>query len=179
MKKILIGALAAGVLMVAGLLIYASTLPDEWKVEESVVVDAAPAAVYDTVADLKTWNEWTMWGTERDPTLENTYEGAEKGEGAVWTWSGEEMGKGRLEYTEAVPNEKLEYELEFVDMDSSSHGTITFEKVDEGTKVTWTDGGSMGFVGRLMIPMIEESIAKEFRSSLDNLDEAVKKGEGS
>lgn len=177
MKKFLIGALAAFVLLVVGALIYASTLPNEWRVEESSVIDAPPSEVYLVVADLKTWNDWSPWGSERDPTLENTYEGPDSGEGAVWKWNGEEMGQGRLEYTVAVPNEKLEYDLEFVDMETTANGTITFEEVDDGTKVTWVDTGEMGFVGRLMIPMIEESIAEEFQKGLEGLKASVEKAE--
>ncbi len=173
MKKILIGALAAFVLIVAGLLIYAATLPDEWRVEETAVIEAEPEAVYATVADLRTWDNWTRWGSERDPTLENTYSGSEQGEGAVWEWKGEEMGEGRLEYTDAVVNERLEYELTFIDMETSSYGTISFEEVDEGTRVTWVDGGSMGFIGRLMIPIVEDTIAEEFAKNLDGLEQEM------
>ena len=48
----------AFVVLVAGLLIYAATRPDGFRVERSAVIQAPPEKIYAPINDLKGWRAW-------------------------------------------------------------------------------------------------------------------------
>ena len=95
MKALKFIALAI-LLLNAALLLGSFFMPRQWHVERSVVVAAQPEAVWEWVAPLRRWPEWTAWSSEADPDVKFTYEGPATGPGAVSKWSGPRIGGGQV-----------------------------------------------------------------------------------
>jgi uncharacterized protein YndB with AHSA1/START domain len=178
-KKIAVGAAGAALVVFGAAYAYALTLPDKWEIEHSRVINAPAQALYDKVANFRSWATWTTWGPEQDPTVKNVYEGAESGQGARMSWKGEKLGVGRMEFIKADPGRSLDYHLWFNDEVTPGGGQFRFEPVANGTKVTWTGGGPMSgpAVMRLMVPMIESMVMKDFEAGLSNLAKLADAGE--
>lgn len=174
LKNILIVALLA----VAGFAIYVATLPEDFAVERSAVIDAPADQVFPHVNDLKKWDDWSPWA-KKDPNSKTAYEGADAGEGAVFKWDGnDEVGKGQMTIVESRPPERIGIKLEFErPFPGSSDVGFDFEPEGDGTKVTWSLSGKQDFVERaIMLAMgmqMDAMIGKEYEIGLANLKKIV------
>ena len=102
MKYFLIGLLCAGVVF----LLVSAFLPSDYEIERELVIAAEPSELFEAVADLRSWPDWSAWRRDADPEAEWTIEG-EPGPGQVMQWSGPELGAGRLEWVAAeAPRER-------------------------------------------------------------------------
>ena len=141
-------------------------LPRSYNVAESVVIDVKPSKVHDLVGDLKRWDEWTPW-KEEDPSIQVTFGPETKGVGASQSWTGKD-GAGKLTFTASDPDQGVEFDLNFDG--KPAKGAIRYERVGDGTKVTWSLQGDAdvpvvgGYLAlampRLAGPMFEKGLAK-------------------
>ncbi len=160
------------VVLVGGYALWMATLPSNYKVERTAVIDAKPEAVYATVSDFTTWNEWSKWH-KMDPEMEIKYGDVKAGEGATYSWKGEKAGAGTQTITKAVPNESIETHVTFEGM-GEMDGQWIFEPVEENqTRVTWTSTGEFPFFFRVMSLGMDEAIGKDFEEGLSNLKTTV------
>lgn len=174
--KVLIGLAFAFAAFNLGVYLYGLTLPGEWRVEESVVIDAAPAEVYPLLESPKRWAEWTTWSKRTDSSAEFRYEGPESGKDSSVVWDGERLGAGRLTITAAEPPKSVSYSLRLGGSDFSDEGRLTLDAVETGTRVTWTDGGELGgTLGRLFGDRLERSVSSDFSASLARLKNTVER----
>ncbi len=152
-----------------GAFLYGLTLPSDWSVDESVVIDAPPSEVAAFVTSPRRWSEWSSWSDAVDPTAEFKYDGPETGAGSSFSWLGEQLGFGKLTITEAS-DAFVRYRLEFQGETFSENGRIAFEPNGTGTRVRWTDGGEVsGTIGRFFRERLEDSVAADFQASLQRL----------
>lgn len=103
--------------------------------EKTKVIEASPEQVFVLVNDLKNWPSWSPW-IRSEPDMEIIYGDITAGEGAKYEWHGDEMGDGNLWISESVVNKSVVTNIDF-GASSPTKGIFTFEKVEEGTKVTW------------------------------------------
>ena len=104
MLRIIGIAVLVVVVAVAGLLIYAATRPDDFRVERSIAVKAPPDKVMALVGDLRGWTAWSPY-EKKDPGMKRSYSGAPAGKGAIYEWDGNnQVGRGRMEILEATPS---------------------------------------------------------------------------
>ncbi len=156
-----------------GAYVYGLTLPDEWSVDESVVIAAPTQHVLPFVSTSRRWTEWSSWSAERDPTAEFAFQGPESGKDAAFSWLGEQLGRGTLTIIESSPSE-VRYKLELQGETFSEDGRVTFEPAEGGTRVRWTDGGEVnGTLGRFFRERLEGSVAADFSQSLQQLKRLV------
>src|SRR6266508_6299856 len=97
--------IVAGLLVIGivGVLAYATTVPDTFRVERSISIKAAPEKVFPLINELKTMNEWNPFA-KQDPTIRLTYSGPASGKGAANSWDSDgKAGQGRLEITDSAP----------------------------------------------------------------------------
>jgi uncharacterized protein YndB with AHSA1/START domain len=155
----------AAVLVTGGLL-----LPATFKVSRSVVVNAAPEAVYPLVADPRRWKAWSVWN-RRDPKMEITYSGPDSGTGAAWAWKSPSEGDGKMTFTAAEPGRRVAYDLYFPDFGTTSRGELVFAPEGSGTRVTWVMNGDMGsnVLFRWMTLFADGMVGKDFEGGLANL----------
>ncbi|MFY0630704.1 MAG: SRPBCC family protein [Flavobacteriaceae bacterium] len=123
------------VVVIAGGLIYTATIPSDYDVSRSKVIKAPIGTAFNTVNDLKTWEEWGPWHDD-DPTIAITYGDKTVGVGASSSWTSKD-GPGSLKMVAAVPNKSIQIEMQFGDYDPTKI-EWTFEEVEEGTKITWS-----------------------------------------
>ena len=167
-KKI---AIAVGVI-VAGVLGYAATRPDTFRVERTATVKAPPDKIYPLIQDFHAWSGWSPW--ERvDPGMRRTYGGAPSGVGAEYAWDGDKnVGKGRMEIAEASPPSKVTLKLDF-ERPLEAHNIVNFtmEPKGDATSVTWAMHGSVPFLAKIVHVFLDmdRMVGQDFEAGLANL----------
>ena len=141
-------------------------------VERSTTVVAPPSAIYPLLVDFRRWQEWSPW-EGLDPAMRRTYSGAPSGPGAVYGWSGNrKAGQGRMEITEATPDEQVAIDLAF-DRPFRSRNVIrlALRPQDGGTGVTWAMTGPRPLLMRLLgfVFSMDKIVGKDFDRGLAQL----------
>lgn len=146
-------------------------LPTRWSVSRSVVIEAAPAEIHPHVENFRQWQAWVNWDAASDPSLKIEYEGPESGVGAVYRWQGQKMGRGELTITESNPEKGVWLDEKIESDTRNARGSITYEVVPEGTRVTWLDEGETGGkpVAGYFIPLMNQILGDHFEEGLRRL----------
>lgn len=175
-KKLILGILAVGVILIAGLLIVIAVQPDDLKVSRSATFNAPPAAAFEQVNDFHRWDAWSPWA-KIDPTMKVNYAGAPSGVGAIYTWAGTgEAGEGKMTITKSHPTEHVGIDLEFIKPFASTNVTdFTFKPNGDKTDVTWTMSGKKNFVMKAfcLVVDIDAAIGADFERGLAQLKPIV------
>jgi len=165
-------------IFVAGVLGFATTKPDTFKVQREVSIKAPPQKVAALLTDFREWKSWSPWET-LDPGMQRTYSGPDSGKGARYAWQGnDKVGAGRMEITEAAQPERTVIKLDFL-KPFESHNTTTFTMTPEGDsiKVNWTMTGPSPYVSKVMTVFVsmDRMIGKDFEKGLNNLKAAAER----
>ena len=157
-----------GIIVILG--IVGLLLPRTYHIERSIVINATNEDIYPQIANLRNWENWSVWNTKVDPTMVSQFSGAEEGEGARQTWTGDKMGKGSLTITQADPATGIWYELVFEE-NFKSPGSIMFEQAGSATRVVWGMSGDMGnnVFGRYMLLIMDRMVGDDFENGLSGL----------
>lgn len=169
-KKIAIALVVA----VAGAGAIAASMPRTWKVEQSVVIDAPPERIHPFVDDLKHWQEWSPWTKSLDPAVRHLFEGEPNGVGARWTWMGPKMGQGTIEIVESSPTTGITLVETIEAATPNARATIRYSAEGPGTRVTWTDEGTLPIVvGGLFRGTVEAQLSAFLSRGLEKLKATV------
>jgi hypothetical protein len=84
MLTLITTSLIAIVLIVAAILIYASTKPDTFHVERSISIKALPEKIFPFINDFHLWDAWIPYN--KDPVMKKTYSSNHSGKGAHFAW---------------------------------------------------------------------------------------------
>jgi uncharacterized protein YndB with AHSA1/START domain len=166
-------ALAIGII-----LILAATKPGSFSVRRSATVNAPADRIFAAISDFHQWRGWSPW-ENRDPAMKRTYEGSERGKGAVYAWDGNKnVGAGRMEILEATTPSKILIKLDFI-KPFEGHNTAEFTMLPQGnaTNVDWVMRGPAPFMSKVMQVFIsfDKMIGKDFEAGLVNLKALVEK----
>jgi uncharacterized protein YndB with AHSA1/START domain len=176
---IIAGVLAVGVI---GVLAYATTVPDTFRVQRSVSVKAAPEKVFPLINELKTMNEWNPFA-KQDPTIRLTYSGPAAGKGAANDWDSDgKAGKGRLEITDSTRPSQVTMRLD-MEKPMEGHNTIEFalrpeaQGANQATNVTWAMTGPMPYIAKVICTFVsmDRMIGGEFEKGLAALKTMAEK----
>ena len=175
MFKIVAGII---VLLIAGLLAYAATRPDSFRVQRTASIKAPPEKIFALINDLKGWPAWSPY-EKKDPAMKRTLSGAATGKGAIYEWQGnKEVGKGKMEIAETTPPSKVVIKLDFFEP-FEAHNIAEFDLQGKGesTDVTWAIYGPSPFISKLMSVFLnmDKMIGRDFEVGLANL-KAVAEG---
>ena len=162
----------------AGVLAFALTKPDTFRVERSLAVKARADRIYPEVADFHRWTGWSPYET-RDPAMTRSFGGPERGRGATYAWDGNNnVGAGHMEILDAATPSKLRIKLDF-ERPFEGHNTAEFTFVPQGdaTLVTWAMYGPAPLMSKLMQVFInmDSMIGKDFEAGLVNLKTLTEK----
>jgi effector-binding domain-containing protein len=129
--------------------------------------------VFNTVNDLKTWESWSPW-KEMDPGMQITMGEKSVGEGASYSWTGEESGSGTMTILESEPSSRLTVEVAFDGM-GAAKAPWTFDAADEGTYVTWGFDSKMPFPMNAMLLFTDmaEAVGNDFDKGLQKLKNKI------
>jgi hypothetical protein len=166
-----ITAVIAAVLLTA-LLAYSATLPDTFRVQRVTSIKAAPEKIFVLINDLHGWSTWSPY-EKKDPGMKKSYSGAPSGKGAAFEWEGnKDVGKGRLEITDALPSSKVVMRLHMLEpIEGRNNVEFTLETEGDATNVTWTMHGPMPYISKLLSVFInmDNMIGKDFETGLASL----------
>ena len=176
LKVVGIAALVV-LVVVAGVLIYASTKPDTFRVERTVSIDAPPDKIFPLIVDLKSWTAWSPY-EKKDPELKRSFGPITSGKGATYSWDGNKnVGQGSMEILDAAPG-KVVIKLDFV-KPFEAHNTAEFIVQPKGnsSSVTWAIYGPSPIVSKVMglFMNMDTMIGKDFEVGLANLKARMEK----
>lgn len=158
------------VLAIAGVLIYAATKPDTFRVERSTLIKAPPEKIFPLINDIHEMQQWSAW-EKVDPAMQRTHSGAPSGVGAIYEWKGnKEIGSGRMEITESVPPSRVVIKMDFIEP-FPAHNTAAFTlkpEADGNTRVTNAIFGPMPYISKVMSTFfsMDRMIGDKFEQSL-------------
>jgi uncharacterized protein YndB with AHSA1/START domain len=163
------------VVLIVGILVFAATRPDTFRVQRSVSINAPPEKIFSAINDFHSWVAWSPY-EKVDPALKRTYRGAANGKGAVYEWEGNnKVGKGRMEITETSPPSRVTIKLDFI-KPFEGHNIAEFTLDTKGdsanvTNVTWAMHGPLPYVAKVMHIFLnmDRMVGKDFATGLANL----------
>lgn len=148
--------------------------PKNYEVVRIKEINAPANVVWQQIYDFKNWPNWSPW-QEKDPSVKNEFEGEAGTVGSKMSWVGDEelSGTGSMIITEAIPNNKLWYDLSFVvPFEMKSNGGFTLEENEGITTVTWLDRGDFSFLARpfMLFMDLDAQIGPDFERGLFKID---------
>ena len=162
--------------VIAIVLILAMTKPHTFRVERAATIKAPPERSFSLINDFHQWGTWSPW-EGRDPAMKRTFEGAERGKGAVYAWNGNKnVGAGRMEILNCTVPSNVVIKLDFI-KPFEGHNTAEFTMLPQGdaTDVTWVVHGPASFMSRMMqvFMNLDRMIGRDFEAGLANLKKAA------
>ncbi|WP_027055191.1 SRPBCC family protein [Mesorhizobium erdmanii] len=160
------------VVVIAAVLIYAATRPNDFVTTRTATIKAAPEAIFPLINDFSRWPEWSPY-EKLDPDMKRTLSGAQSGKGAVYAWEGNgKAGKGRMEIVNSVPSSLVALKLDF-ERPFRANNSVDFTLTTSGdtTAVSWAMRGSRPFIAKLMglFMNFDTLIGRDFEVGLANL----------
>jgi uncharacterized protein YndB with AHSA1/START domain len=172
MLKIL--AIVAVILVVAilGLLAYASTRPDTFRVQRAAAIKAPPERIFPLVNDLQAWRNWSPY-ERKDPEMQRSFSGPAAGVGARYAWAGDKtVGSGSMEIVESLPNRRIAMRLDFIKpFESTNQAEFTLEPAGDSTMVTWAMTGPLTLMFKLvhLVLDVDAMVGRDFEAGLADL----------
>jgi uncharacterized protein YndB with AHSA1/START domain len=172
-------ALSLAVLLVVaigGVLAYAATKPDVFRLQRATTIQAPPETVFALIDDFHRWRAWSPW-EEKDPALERSYSEPARGLGATYAWKGnKDVGQGRMRIAESAAPARILLNLDF-EKPFEAHNMVEFalEPVADGTRVTWTMHGPTPYFAKLIHVFLDmdKMVGKDFESGLAKMKAAA------
>lgn len=167
-KKILIVLFV----IIGAILGYATTKPNEFRIERSLAINASADKIFPYINDLREWEKWSPY-EKLDPEMKHTYSGAEKGKGAIYEWDGNNsVGSGRMEIVTVAAPRQIDIKIGFKKpMEASNMAAFTLHGNNQSTTVTWAMEGKNNYFSKVMCVFInmDKLVGKDFESGLQNL----------
>lgn len=178
LKKVLV-AVAVLALLVVGVLGFATTRPDDFRVERSARISAPPEVVYPLIDDFHRWAEWSPW-EGLDPEMRTSHTGPVRGVGASYAWEGNrKVGRGRMEILEATPPSLVKIDLQFMEpFEARNAADFTLRGEGGETQMTWAIYGPNTFAGKVMSVFVsmDRMMGGDLERGFENLKAASEEG---
>ncbi|MBX3659128.1 MAG: SRPBCC family protein [Ramlibacter sp.] len=166
------------VLLVAGVLIYAATKPDTFRIERSITIKAPPEKVHALISNFDAWAQWSPW-EKKDPAMKRTRSGPPSGVGSVYAWDGNKaVGQGRMEITESTVPSRVLIKLDFISpFEAHNMADFTLTPQGDGTRVNWAMVGPSPYISKLMTTFfsMEAMVGPDFEAGLSSLKALAEK----
>ena len=160
---------------IALFLFWVSKRPGDFTIERQIEIKAPAATIFPWVSNLKNMNQWNPWAGQ-DAKSAIAYEGPEAGPGAIYTWSGGKMGKGRFQILDMKAPGEVNCRLQMI-RPMAADNKVKYILTESGgnTTVSWAMSGTSSFVVKLMHLVFspERMVGKEFERGLASLKQLV------
>jgi len=177
MLKILGIVFAIIVVGIAGVLAFAATKPDTFRVERAASIKAPPENIFPLLNDLRSFATWSPY-EKKDPAMKRTYGAVTAGKGATYAWDGDKnVGQGSMEMIESGPR-KIVLKLDFVKpFEAHNMGEFVLEPKGDSTSVTWAIYGPSPYMSKVIgtFMNIDDMIGRDFEKGLADLKAAAEK----
>jgi hypothetical protein len=165
------------VVAIAGILLYAATKPDSFRVQRTVLINAPSDKVSPLVNDLKAFATWSPFD-KKDPAMKRTFGAVTAGKGATYAWEGnKDVGQGSMEIVESGPRKVL-IKLDIVKpFEAHNMAEFLLEPKGDSTSVTWAVYGRSPYMSKVMgtFMNIDDMIGRDFEKGLADLKAAAEK----
>ncbi|MBC5786343.1 SRPBCC family protein [Ramlibacter sp. USB13] len=164
------------VLAIGGVLLYAATRPDTFRVARSTTVKAPPAKLHALINDLHQFNTWNPF-EKGDPQARGEYRGPAAGPGAAYHFAGGKSGSGSLRILESAPTH-VRMELHMLQpMEALNNVQFTLQPQGDATEVTWSMDGATPFLGKVLHVFIDmdRMVGSQFESGLADLKQRAER----
>lgn len=165
------------VVAIAGVLLYAATKPDSFRVQRVVLINAPPDKVFPLINDFKAWPAWSPY-EKKDPAMKRTYGAVTAGKGATYAWDGDKnVGQGSMEIVESSPR-KILTKLDFLKpFEAHNMAEFVLEPKGDSTSVTWAIYGPSPYMSKVIGTFIniDDMIGRDFEKGLADLKAAAEK----
>lgn len=163
---------------VGGILAYAATVPNHFRVSRSININAPPDRIFPLINNLKRFNEWNPFA-KQDPSMAIVYSGPESGPGAGYSWDSRGRGgKGSSAITDVSAPTTVQMRLD-MERPMEGHPQISFVLQPDGaaTEVSWTMAGPYPYLNRIFgtIFNMDKMIGGTFASGLADLKALAEK----
>jgi uncharacterized protein YndB with AHSA1/START domain len=159
-------------LVIAAVLIIAATKPDTFRVQRSTTIAAPPEKIFPHINDFHAWPAWSPY-ERKDPNMKRAFSGAATGRGAIYEWDGDKnVGKGRIEITEASPPARVALNLDMLKpFEAHNKVDFTLEPQGSATLVTWAMHGHTPYLAKIMHVFfnMDRMVGGDFEAGLANL----------
>lgn len=164
--------------LIAGVLIFAATKPDTFRVQRAASIKAPPDKVFALINDFKRWDAWSPW-EKKDPAMKRTFGAVTSGKGATYAWDGnKDVGQGSMEIVESGAPGKIALRLDFV-KPFEAHNLVTFTLEPKGdiTSVTWAMEGPTPYFAKIIHVFLDMDgmVGKDFEAGLASLKAIAEK----
>ncbi len=163
--------------LVVLLFLLALILPNKYHITKTIIVNSSTENSFELVANLNHYHSWNPWA-KMEPTAEHQILGTPKTIGHQYSWDGKKIGTGGLTITSINEPNSIELELAFLKpFASTAIDKWAFEQLPNNqTKITWINYGDLAFpMARLMGPMINKNLNKQFEQGLLNIKSLCEK----
>lgn len=164
--------------VIAGILAYAATQPDSFRLARSAMIKAPPDKVFPLINDPRAFNSWNPF-LKLDPAAKLTYRGPASGKGAGHAWEGNgNVGRGSIEITNSQAPSRIAMRL---DMTSplEAHNLVEFTLVPKGaeTQVNWVMSGPSPYISKVMgtVFSMDKMVGSQFEKGLSDLKALAEK----
>lgn len=168
----LLAILAVVVGIIILLIIVIASQPAGFCITRTSSVGAMPAAVFGQINDFHKWQAWSPWA-KMDPASKITFEGAESGVNAVYTWAGnKKVGAGRMTITESERPSRIAITVAFSKpFVANNVAEFIITPAGEQTIVTWSMTGTNGFMGKAfgLVVNCDKMVGSEFEKGLASM----------
>jgi hypothetical protein len=165
------------VVAIAGILLYAATKPDSFRVQRVVLINAPSDKVFPLINDIKAWTVWSPY-EKKDPAMKRSYGAVTAGKGATYAWEGDKnVGQGSMEIVESGPRKVL-IKLDFLKpFEAHNMGEFILESKGDSTAVSWAIYGPSPYMSKVVgtFMNIDDMIGRDFEKGLADLKAAAEK----
>ncbi len=141
---------------------YLASLDGSLRVRRSRDIEAPVETVFDAVADLKSWPEWSPW-LLHEPETDLVYSEDYRHEGGYYRWDGKHTGAGKLTQVSIEPGRRISQQIEFLrPFKSTSQVNWEFEADGARTRVSWEMQGQMPFLFRFMSERMRPLLERDY-----------------
>lgn len=162
--------------VIAIVLIYAATRPDQFRITRKVIIKAPAEVIFAHINNLRQFNEWNPFAAA-DLRSSIPYGATSAGGGGSYSWDGRaQSNKGRMEIIAVDAPRRVEMSLHF-DKPMKHNNNVVFllQPQGDGTEVSWQMSGTYGFVHKAMglIFNFDKMVGGEFDKGLAQLKSRI------
>jgi uncharacterized protein YndB with AHSA1/START domain len=160
--------------LIVAALITAMFTKDSYTLVKAITINRSNQEVYNYIKMYKNQKAFSKW-LSMDPDTKINYRGIDGTPGFVLAFDSkdERAGKGEQEIKRLVQNERVEFELRFLEpFEFVANGKMeTFSLAENQTKVTWVYNSGMKYPMNFMLLFLDMDniIGKDLEESLRNL----------
>ncbi|MEP6647084.1 MAG: SRPBCC family protein [Saprospiraceae bacterium] len=159
------------------LLILALFTKKGYSIQREIIINAPLQKVFTYIRYLKNWDNFNERAVA-DPSKKNEFIGTDGTPGFIYAWSGNrKVGEGEKEIISITEGKKIETEIRFEKpFTAVGHTSMVTESLAANqTKVTFSNTSNLKYPLNILIPMVENGIAKDIDISLVSLKNIMEK----